>query len=194
VEIRWPFAREGKIVVMGTVAAKLTTEEFLALPESPGVKRELIEGEVFEVGTGGPVHERLKANFIWRLGLYFGSRKQLALFPETMYHFTGAGSLQPDVSVVLSGNLDPSRSGRITIAPDLAIEVVSSESASDLNRKVHIYLAHGVRSVWVAYPESRTVMVHKKGSVAEFECGQTLAEPDLLPGFSIPVDDLFEGI
>ena len=41
---------------MGTTAVRMTVDEFAALPDDDGVKRELIDGEVFEMASGGPVH------------------------------------------------------------------------------------------------------------------------------------------
>jgi Uma2 family endonuclease len=179
---------------MGTVAAKLTTEQFLALPEKPGVKRELMEGEIVEMGTGGPIHERMKMRLIGHLVPYFAARGCFAVASETMYHLAPGIAYQPDVSVVLSGDLNPGGRNRITIAPDIAIEVVSSESAAYLRHKVGLYLQHGVSSVWLVYPLDGIVAVHKPGRLVELERGQTLADPELLPGFSITVDSLFEGI
>jgi Uma2 family endonuclease len=174
-------------------ATKLTTEQFLALPEAEGVKRELIDGGVIEVGSGGPVHELLKAKLNGLLAAYFAARGRIAVFPETMYHLP-EGSLQPDVSVVLSGKVDPQGRNRITIAPDIAIEVVSSESADVLQRKIEIYLANGTSAVWVAYPNHRFVDCYKKDSMTRVRAGQRLEDAALLPEFSIAVEELFANL
>ena len=74
---------------------------------------------------------------------------------ETRYYLGAGGIYQPDVSVVLGDTLDPKHEGKITIAPDLAIEVVSSESADQLNHKVNDLLASGTRAVVVICPTDR---------------------------------------
>ena len=78
--------------------------------------------------------------------------------------------------------------------PGLAIEVVSSDKASDLEDKIELYLANGSKSVWVVYPELRVVRVFDtNGQSRKFEQSQTLEDP-VLPGFSTPASAIFEGI
>ena len=80
-------------------------------------------------------------------------------------------------------------------APELAVEVVSSETALHLEQKVTTYLETGSRAVWVAYPEQRTVWRHLPSGVSQhLKEGDYLEEPDLLPGFRVAVAQLFEGI
>ena len=79
-------------------------------------------------------------------------------------------------------------------APDLAIEVVSSETAARLEEKIELYLAHGSKSVWVVFPETRIVRVFDvDGQSKKFEPGQRLEDP-AWPGFQAPVSAIFEGI
>jgi Uma2 family endonuclease len=77
-------------------------------------------------------------------------------------------------------------------SPCLAIEVVSpSDTAKHLKRKVDAYLEAGSKSVWIVYPEARSVMIHTAGSVRELKADQPITDP-LLPGFSTPVAAFFE--
>jgi Uma2 family endonuclease len=77
-------------------------------------------------------------------------------------------------------------------APELAIEVVSpSDTASHLKAKVDAYIANGSQSVWVVYPDARSLMVYTGGSVRELKADQNIEDP-LLPGFSAPVSAFFE--
>ncbi|MGL6095767.1 MAG: Uma2 family endonuclease [Fimbriiglobus sp.] len=79
------------------------------------------------------------------------------------------------------------------IPPDLAVEVLSpSDRQSAVREKVQQYLAAGAREVWVADPETRTVMVYR-GSLrgAEYDEADTLDGGDVLPGFACQVADLF---
>jgi Uma2 family endonuclease len=78
-------------------------------------------------------------------------------------------------------------------APDLAIEVLSpSNRAGEVRAKVADYLAANGRAVWVVDPRRRTVAVHvpaqgprKLTEEDELEGGE------VLPGFRLPVCDLF---
>ena len=48
---------------MSATVSPLTVEEFLKLPEKPGVKRELREGIVVEMEAAHSVHEIVKSNY-----------------------------------------------------------------------------------------------------------------------------------
>ena len=78
-------------------------------------------------------------------------------------------------------------------APDLAVEIISpSETAAEIAHKVGQYLHAGVEVVWVIYPEDQTIHVFessKNGRILEAD--DLLEAPGLLPGFSIPVSELF---
>jgi Uma2 family endonuclease len=78
-------------------------------------------------------------------------------------------------------------------APDLAIEVASpGDTPPDLLRRVSQYLKAGSRVVWVVYPTAREVHVFEaSGAVRVLRSGESLEAPELLPGFSLPLDELF---
>ena len=104
---------------------------------------------------------------------------------------------KPDVSFVRFGRLpdDKLPSGRMRLAPDLAVEVISpSDSADDVQTKLIEYLRAGVRLVWFAYIPTKTVWAYRPGGTATvyFET-DTLPGEDVLPGFAVPVAELFDG-
>ncbi len=77
-------------------------------------------------------------------------------------------------------------------APEIAIEVVSpTDTAKHLKRKVDVYLEGGSKSVWVVFPEARSVQVYTRESLCELKADQAITDP-LLPGFSSPVAAFFE--
>jgi len=71
--------------------------------------------------------------------------------------------------------------------------IVSSESASQLSRKVGLYLSNGGKSVWAVFPDEQKVWIYTAGQAKEFQSSQMLEDPSL-PGFRAPVSDIFEGI
>jgi Uma2 family endonuclease len=102
--------------------------------------------------------------------------------------------LVPDLSVL---NIERTRRGNELLrgAPDLAIEVVSSETADRLQTKIRLYFKHGSKDVWSVFPGSRIVQVnHPNGRTDTFEQDQILEDPDALPAFSTPVSAIFEGL
>lgn len=76
---------------------------------------------------------------------------------------------------------------------DLAAEVISPEGpASEVDAKVQEYLAHGTRLVLVVHPRTRTVTAYRPdGSARVLRSGDSIDGWDIIPGFSLPVDELF---
>lgn len=76
----------------------------------------------------------------------------------------------------------------------MAIEIISpSERAVDIRTKLRDYLHAGVRQVWQVYPETQEVMVYlPDGTVRTYEVSQAVPGGDILPGFDLPVADIFE--
>ena len=178
-----------------TTATPLTVEQFLELPEPEGQRFELIRGEVVAMGRGGYAHEKVKANFGRILNAWLAHNPSGEVFTETMFRLDEHNSPITDVSLVLKHRLVPGAEGPLTGAPDLAIEVVSSETASDLESKIDLYLAHGSQCVLAAYPKRRVLRVYDaSGFSRKLEQHQVLEGLELLPGFSIPVLAIFEGV
>jgi Uma2 family endonuclease len=81
------------------------------------------------------------------------------------------------------------------IVPDLVIEVVSpNDQYSDIDAKVDLYLADGVRIVWVIDPQRRKVHVHTsdRDDPHVLKGDEMLKGGDVLPGFEIALTKLFE--
>src|SRR5712692_2857513 len=170
-----------------TTAALLTVEEFQELPQPEGQRIELIQGEVVSMPVAGYPHERTKANFTSILNGWVAQNPIGVVFAETGFVLDEHDAPIPDVSLVLNDRLVPGSKGPLTGAPDLAIEVVSSETASHLESKIDLYLAHGSRAVLVAYPEQRVLRVYDASGVSrKLESHQVLEGIELLPGFSVP--------
>ena len=179
---------------MATTSA-LTVKEFLAqrFPEDQRV--ELVDGEVATMGTAGARHETVKANILRVLIVYLEHSRLGKAFGDTMFQLAEGEARIPDVSVLLNEQVPvPLPDGLFELAPALAVEVVSSEPAADLERKVQLYLEKGSRSVWVVYPEQRTVHVFDPSGAARVLRGEQRIELDWLPGFSVPVPRFFEGL
>ena len=180
---------------MGTTTTLVTVQEFLNMPETEGLIEELIGGEVISMGVGHIPHEVVKKNLNKILVLWLAQNLSADLFVETMYQLDEYNSLIPDLSVLFPGRILAGGRGLIQRAPELAIEVVSSESAAHLETKRELYFAHGSKSVWVVYPQRRVVWIfHAAGGATNFEHDQPLIDPNVLPGFSIPTSAIFDGV
>ncbi len=80
----------------------------------------------------------------------------------------------------------------VEFAPDLAVEVISpSNEAADIRLKIWQLLDAGTTLIWIVYPELQIVDVHTRDSVATLNAADTLSGGDVLPGFEIPVREIF---
>src|SRR5580700_4108856 len=143
---------------MSTTTAPMTIEEFLKLPEVEGEKMELIHGEVVSIAYAGFVHERVKSNINKILVVWHDRHPFGQVFLETTYRTEG-DALAPDLSVLRNDRLTPVTKDLPLGAPDLAIDVVSSETAARLRTKIRLYLKYGSKAVWVVYPDERLVEI-----------------------------------
>jgi Uma2 family endonuclease len=79
------------------------------------------------------------------------------------------------------------------IIPELAVEIISeSNSANEIVVKLSDYFKAGVQRVWVVYPETRQVYVYTSSiSVQILPDTAVLDGGDLIPGFRLPLSELF---
>lgn len=182
---------------MSTTAVRLlTAEEFWLLPDNEK-RRELVRGEVEETMPTGAEHSGILANFFLALILW---AKQ-----------AGAGMVSTEAGFILERNPDVVRApdlyfvradrlpvGRLPVkfydfAPDLAVEIISpSETAADVQGKVRDYLAAGTSLVVLAYPRTRSLIVHAAdGTGRTYREDEHFTAPAVLPGFSCPVAEIF---
>jgi Uma2 family endonuclease len=103
-------------------------------------------------------------------------------------------ALLPDVSFRAGLSTPVVRRGAIPTMPDLAVEVQSpGQSDDDMEEKAAYYLAHGSHMVWLMFPAKRLVGVHRPGQATEtLNEGDVLTGYDVLPGFELPVIDVFD--
>jgi Uma2 family endonuclease len=102
---------------------------------------------------------------------------------------------KPDVSFIRRGRLPDERlpKGHVTIPPDLAVEVLSpNDLADEVDEKVKEYLEAGVLVVWVVFPKTRTVQIHRAdGPIVKLTETDELSGEEVLPGFRCRVGEIF---
>jgi Uma2 family endonuclease len=177
----------------------MTAEELWTMPEVPGKRFELINGEVVEVPGAGGLHSLIAA-LLYELIRDVVRKQQLGwVFPD------GAGFIIkrdpdigriPDVAFITGERMPGGRvpEGFVEAAPDLAVEAVSpNDNANEVREKVREYLEAGVRLVWVLWPRFRSVSVYSAdGSYGELGAHDELDGGKVLPGFRVKVEKLFE--
>lgn len=103
----------------------------------------------------------------------------------------------PDVAFVcwdrFPGRLPPTQAVP-DAAPDLAVEVLSqSNTPAEMRLKRQDYFQAGCRLVWEIDPDARTATVYTQVDPpdAELTATDTLVGDPVLPGFALPLADLF---
>jgi Uma2 family endonuclease len=170
----------------------LTVEQFEQLPDD-GLRHELDEGELIVMPSPFGQHGQIQVEMCSILRNFIRPRSLGLIFTETGYRLSRDTVRGPDISFIRAERaaaLDLKK--RFECAPDLAIEIISpSETATDIAHKVRQYLQAG-SAVWVVYPDDRTVHVFETSKNARvLEADDLLEAPNLLPGFSVRVNELF---
>jgi Uma2 family endonuclease len=177
---------------------QLTAEEFFALPDPiDGSKQELVRGKVVAMPGPGLEHGEVQVNIATLLKTFLRANPLGRVFTESgvvtdRKPDTVRG---PDVSYYSKERLPLDK--RVVAyhdqPPDLCVEIVSpSNTKKELRAKIKEYFFAGVRMVWIADPEDRSVAVLVAPDEGRTLWGETpLEAPDILPGFLYKVSDLF---
>ncbi|MCS7166918.1 MAG: Uma2 family endonuclease [Gemmatales bacterium] len=178
---------------------KLTPEEFLPIAaQSETRKLELVGGEIVPMSPVSVTHGLVQMELAVLIGS-FVREHQLGRAATDVGIVLHVGDTQvvrgPDLafwSKEKLGQLETDQ-GFTRVVPDLVVEVVSPhDSWSYLHQKVLEYLTAGVRLVWIADPETRSVTVWRpnlQGVILRAD--DTLQAEDVLPGFSSQVSRIF---
>ncbi len=176
----------------------LTADDLLQL-SNDGFYGELIRGVLCESMPPGVDHAQIAAKFVTRLGPFVEQRRlgrvavgdpgiKIERDPDTVR--------APDLAFFSAQRLplDQRIQGYAEVIPELVVEVKSPRDSRDqLNDKAEMWLRQGVRLVWVAFPDERTVEAHHaEQGVALHRVDDELDGMDVLPGFACAVGPLFE--
>lgn len=182
-----------------SVKQRVTVEGLQDMPDVPGQRFELIDGEVVEVPGAGALHA-LIVFALARLIEDFVRHHDLGLVvPDGLAYVLrrDPGLVRiPDVSFVAWDRVPEEGvpEGFWRGAPTLAVEVVSpNDRAVDVHLRVQDYLDAGSRQVWVLWPQTRSVSIYRPAAdTRELGPDDSLDGGDVLPGFNVRVGDLFE--
>ncbi len=177
----------------------MSLDEFLEAEEEYGYRYELARGVLEVTEIPNDPHGVVVSYLYDRVAAYRRDH------PGMIYRYGGGGEFRlwmpgmisgrhPDVAVVLQGTPKDHRGRR---PPSLTMEVVSAGSQArdrDYHAKREEYLAFGLREYWIVDPETHRVVVLRRDGDAwverAFVDGQA-AEGLVLPGFAVPVADLW---
>jgi Uma2 family endonuclease len=101
----------------------------------------------------------------------------------------------PDAMFVTNRSMPirESAEGYLETIPELVVEIRSkNDTHAYLNRKTAAYLRVGVQLVWIVDPDAMTVTEHRpQASEKALGKGDVLNCGDIIPGFRLPLSELF---
>lgn len=173
-----------------------TKKDVLAVERRENRLCELVDGVLVEKAVGFR-ESPLTCTLIGFLTAFVRPRKLgIVTGPDGMMQWASGLVRIPDVAFISWGRLPGGRVPSTPIprlAPDLGVEVLSkSNTVKEMARKLREYFKAGVLLVWYVDPKSRTVTVYT--AVDKFvvlDETQTLDGGSVLPGFSLPLRELF---
>jgi Uma2 family endonuclease len=170
-------------------------EQFVARPENAERIFELINGEIIEkvpTEEHGLIGGNLTGS-IWN----FNREHKLGRVTVEPRHQTPDdryNSRLPDVAFTSRARALPLvTQGAVPQMPDLAIEIKSpTDSLRKMRDKAAYYLANGAQLVWLVLPDKRLIEIYRaSGEVDVLTENDTLDGEAVLPGFTLPVRDVF---
>ncbi len=180
----------------------ISANDFLLIAEDPAYSDrliELVEGEIIEMSKPTGLHGQITMLLAAKIfnhadehcpGIITAAETGFVLERNPDGRDTVRGL---DIAFIRGTRAPAALPDRlVAIAPDLAVEVISpGNKAADIHRKIRQLLAAGTRLVWIVYPDTQTVAVHRASGTITLEVGDTLSGGDVLPGFEMPLRALF---
>ena len=178
---------------------RMSLDEFLALGETDG-KWELDDGALYIMASGSPDHQYLILEFSRHI------LDHLDEFEEPPAHIYSEMTTilsrelqrapEPDIVIILSERQHIVGRSRVEGAPDIVVEILSTDRSRDLVRKRQIYAEAGVLEYWPIdpYNDNVTQLELHDGAYVEravLGVGDELTTP-LLPGLAIPLAEIFQ--
>lgn len=175
----------------------ITGEEFARMSELG--RAELIEGKVIQMPPPKGKHGLCEGHFYFNINKVVQKNKSGKVFVgETGVYIRRNPDTVRGMDVAYMSNerwaQQPDPEGYLEAAPDLVVEILSPDDRwTAVTTKLKEYFSIGVRLVWGADPETKTVYAYRSVTdVREFSENDTLPGDDVLPDFHVPVTDLFE--
>lgn len=185
----------------GAVERLFTAADLAALPDDLPSGRayyELEMGKLAIMSPPGESHGYVQSNIV--------------AFLKQQGQWRGLGRAYTEIGVVISRNLDTvyspdvafiandrlpvrhSKEGYVETIPDLVVEVRGkNDSMAELARKARVYLAAGVRTVWIVDEASRTITIEEPEAVPRIVGGdEPIPAPAAIPELDLTVARVFD--
>ena len=172
-----------------------TYEDLLELPDD-GRRREIIDGELFELATPPLDHASTVMALIMRFAPVVSAVGGRLFTGPLDVFFGGADPVEPDLMILLPEHLGCIKKRGIEGPPDILIEALSpSNPEHDRIRKRALYARGGVREYWLASPEAASieVLVLVDGAYRTHirAAGDEIVTSNVLADLAFPASEVF---
>lgn len=176
--------------------SRVSIKEYLAYEAPEGFRDELIEGEIVLSPDPKPLHAEICKNLCFKLGLLLDGTNYVVQMRTNVMLEADDSMPNADVFVIHKHRWATARDANKYAegSPGLPIEIYSpSDRPGRLHKKIAPYLRNGAWSVWVVYPEFKTVVVHDpSGAITEHRADERIGLPGPLSAITLPVQDIFQ--
>jgi Uma2 family endonuclease len=186
---------------MGTYTEMPVTVAALEGMPEDGNRYEVIEGELYVSTSLAFPHQSALGNLHFALAAYLKDHPIGRALLGLGVVFDEFNGVIPDLLFISNERLKRILAGgRLTMAPEIVIEILSPGSANENRDRVvkrKLYSSRGVSEYWVLDPETRTLEVQRKRKEGGLKRAVVLQPEDdltsaLLPEFRISIAELFE--
>jgi Uma2 family endonuclease len=169
---------------------------FMLGEDPPGVKLELVNGEIAVSPSPTPKHSNVVVNLITILNMHIRGNKLGVLHQDVDTYLDEFNIRRPDLLFFSNEHLDRIGEKYMEGVPDLAVEVISPSSVEvDREDKFEQYRAAKIKYYWIIDPEFKTVegWELKRGKYVPIGRAQGVATIRLapFPKLEIPLIDLW---
>jgi Uma2 family endonuclease len=178
-------------------ATRLTRADYHAFidsPENADKTFEFINGEWIEKEMGSFTPSEIADLIGFFIRLYLREHPLGRLTnADGGYIMPNDDVLIPDVGYISFERMPDRPLREAPLPPDLAVEVKSlTDRKRAMRRKAEDYLAHGVKIVWLIFPDSQSAEVYTADDELEVvKLDGTLFGGEVLPGLRIPLKEIF---
>jgi len=174
----------------------LTYDDLADLPQDDHLRRELIDGELYESPAPIVRHQRAVARIAAALLAHADEHGGLVLPAPMDVVFTADTAVRPDVVCLSADRVEELEEERIIgVVPDLLVEVSSPATRRlDLIKIRNLYEREDVPEYWFVDLEVDQVDVHRLDGSGRYGQPQSLGEGEALtcvaaPGFALSVGE-----
>jgi Uma2 family endonuclease len=183
------------------VAFRFTSADLKKLPDFPGVRYEIIDGELYVSRQPTMGHQYACGAIFSPLNQWCAATDAGFVYFTPGLVFAADNDVIPDLVWISRTRLADAEDehGHLTLAPELVVEVLSPGRANEMRDrelKLALYARQSVDEYWIVDWQRRTVEIHRRDGdtlalVATLGGADMLTSP-LLPGFSCPVAQFWE--